>query len=73
MPRLEIAKPIDRGVQQLQYVGDGDGTPAGGGGGVTIPWWGLAAIVALVAKGPAVKATAAAAAVYLGSKALRRR
>ena len=71
MARIEIAKPIDRGVQQLQYVGDGDGMPASSGG-MKLPWWALAALVALASKRPTVKAAAAVAAVYLGGKALRR-
>ena len=62
--RLEIAKPLDRGVQQLQYVGDTD---------VEIidiaPI--AAALIALFATKRSTKLVAAGAAVVLGARALR--
>lgn len=62
--RIEYAKPIDRGVQQLQYVGDDDVVVID-----VAPV--AAALVALFAKGRATKLAAAGAAVILAARALR--
>jgi hypothetical protein len=63
--RIEYAKPMDGGVQQLQYVGDTDGT-------VIIDVAPIAAaLIALFAKKRSTKLVAAVAAVVLGARALR--
>lgn len=63
--RLEIAKPLDRGVQTLQYVGDTDDP-------VIIDVAPIAAaLIALFAKKRSTKLVAAGAAVVLGARALR--
>lgn len=63
--QIEYAKPLDRGVQQLQYVGEADDT-------VIIDVAPLAAaLIALFAKKRTTKLVAAGAAVVLGARALR--
>jgi hypothetical protein len=63
--RLEYAKPLDRGVQTLQYVGETEMVSVSG------PWYAVAALVAIFAKKRSTKLAAAGVAVVLGARALR--